>query len=202
MLSSHGSPSSVLVYLEIVIGNQMMKWLNEPPNWKVQNNTIEVTSTQNTDFWRKTSYGYIRDSGHFYYQQFKGDFVAEVKVSGKYQDLYDQAGLMVRLNEANWLKCGIELVEGMQQISAVVTRDYSDWSIVPMPNNPGSIWMRIIRKDSTIEIYYSLDGQQYTMLRMAYLTLAEMVDVGIMSASPEGEGFVSVFEEFNIQPCS
>lgn len=104
-----------------------MKWFNEPPKWNVQNNTIEVTSTQNTDFWRKTHYGYIRDSGHFYYQQFKGDFVAEVKVSGKYQDLYDQAGLMVRLNEANWLK------------------------------------------------------------------------VGIMSASPEGEGFVSVFEEFSIQ---
>ncbi len=73
-----------------------MKWLNEPPNWKIHNNKIEVTSTQNTDFWRKTHYGYIRDSGHFYYQQLTGDFVAEVKVSGKYQDLYDQAGLMVR----------------------------------------------------------------------------------------------------------
>ena len=33
---------------------------------------------------------------------------------------------MVRLDEANWLKCGIEFVEGVQQVSAVVTRDYSD----------------------------------------------------------------------------
>ncbi|MDJ0570060.1 MAG: DUF1349 domain-containing protein [Pleurocapsa sp. MO_192.B19] len=179
-----------------------MKWLNEPPKWNIQNNTIEITSTQNTDFWRKTSYGYIRDSGHFYYQQFKGDFVAEVKISGKYQDLYDQAGLMVRLDEANWLKCGIELVERMQQISAVVTRDYSDWSMVAIPDNPAAIWLRIIRKGSAIEIYYSLDRQQYTMLRMAYLTLAEAVDVGIMCASPEGKGFVTVFEEFSIQSCS
>ncbi len=108
---------------------------------------------------------------------------------------------MVRLDEANWLKCGIELVEGMQQISAVVTRDYSDWSIVPIPNNPASIWMRIIRKGSAIEKYYSLDRQQYTMLRMAYLTLAKAVDVGIMCASPKGEGFVTVFEEFSIQSC-
>ncbi len=178
-----------------------MKWLNEPPNWKIHNNKIEVTSTQNTDFWRKTHYGYIRDSGHFYYQQLTGDFVAEVKVRGKYQDLYDQAGLMVRLDEANWLKCGIELVEGMQQISAVVTRDYSDWSMVSIPDNPAAIWLRIIRKGSALEIYYSLDRQQYTMLRMAYLTLAEAVDVGIMCASPEGEGFVTVFEELSIQ-CS
>ncbi len=176
-----------------------MKWLNEPPNWNVENNTIEVTSTQNTDFWRKTCYGYIRDSGHFYYQKLTGDFVAEVKVSGKYQDLYDQAGLMVRLDEANWLKCGIELVEGMQQLSVVVTRDYSDWSMVSIPDNPAAIWMRITRKGSAIEIYYSLDRQQYTMLRMAYLTLAETVDVGIMCASPEGKGFVTVFKEFKVQ---
>ncbi len=40
------------------------------------------------------------------------------------------------------------------------------------------------------------------MLRMAYLTLAEELDVGIMCASPEGKGFVTVFEEFNIQSCS
>ena len=55
---------------------------------------------------------------------------------------------MVRLDEENWLKCGIELVEGVQQVSAVVTRDYSDWSIVPMPSNPTSIWLRIVHKGS------------------------------------------------------
>jgi regulation of enolase protein 1 (concanavalin A-like superfamily) len=175
-----------------------MQWLNEPSNWKIKDRIIEVTSTQNTDFWRKTHYGFIRDTGHFYYQQLTGNFIAEVKVSGKYQDLYDQAGLMVRLDENNWLKCGIELVERIQQMSAVVTRDYSDWSIVPMPHNPASIWLRVTRRDSAIEIYYSLDGQQYTLLRMAYLTLAATVDVGIMCASPEGKGFTTVFEQFKI----
>ncbi|MGL5939390.1 MAG: DUF1349 domain-containing protein [Waterburya sp.] len=180
-----------------------MKWLNEPSNWNAQNDTIEVTSTQDTDFWRTTHYGFIRDSGHFYYQQVSGDFVAEVKVSGQYQDLYDQAGLMVRLNEANWLKCGIELVEGIQQVSAVVTRDYSDWSIVPMLNNPVAIWIKIIRKGSAIEVHYSLDGKNYTMLRMAYLTLVEVLDVGIMCASPQGQGFLTTFEQYELlQPAS
>jgi regulation of enolase protein 1 (concanavalin A-like superfamily) len=61
-----------------------------------------------------------------FYQKIKGDFIVEVKVRGKYQELYDQAGIMVRLDEANWLKCGIEFFEGVQQVSAVVTRDYSD----------------------------------------------------------------------------
>ena len=172
-----------------------MKWLNEPDRWNIQGDRSTVTSEPNTDFWRKTHYDFIRDSGHFYYQQITGNFVAKVKVNGKYQDLYDQAGLMVRLNETVWLKCGIELVEGVQQISAVVTHDYSDWSIVPMPDNPTAICLRVTRKGSAIEIYYSLDGKEYTMLRMAYLTSAEAVDVGIMCASPEGKGFSTTFEQ-------
>jgi len=80
-----------------------MEWYNEPPLWNVQEKTIFVTSGSRTDFWRETHYGFIRDNGHFFYQEVKGDFKVEVKVSGEYRELYDQAGIMVRLDEANWL---------------------------------------------------------------------------------------------------
>ncbi len=124
--------------------------------------------------------------------------MVEVKVSGEYRDLYDQAGLMLRLDEANWLKCGIEFVEGVQQVSAVVTRDYSDWSVVPLPDNPASLWMRVHRRGTAVEVQYSLDGIQYTMLRLGYLTPIETVNVGVMCASPEGNGFSMKFEGFKI----
>ncbi|HCF26685.1 MAG TPA: DUF1349 domain-containing protein [Cyanobacteria bacterium UBA11049] len=176
-----------------------MEWYNEPPVWEIQDETITVTSGAKTDFWRQTHYGFIRDNGHFFYQPVQGDFIAEVKVSGEYQDLYDQAGIMVRLDEFNWMKCGIEFVEGVQQVSAVVTRDYSDWSIIPMPQNPTSLWLRVIRRDTAIVVQYSLDGRQHTMLRMAYLTSVKSVNVGVMCASPEGNGFAMKFEEFKIR---
>ena len=176
----------------------IMQWLNEPPSWQVKDSTIRVTSTQDTDFWRITHYGFIRDSGHFYYRQVTGDFVASVKVTGEYRDLYDQAGLMVRLDEENWLKCGIEFVAGVQQLSAVVTRDYSDWSIAPTLDNPTAIWLRVTCKNSAIEVHYSLDGGEYQLLRMTYLTESKTLDVGIMCASPEGKGFTTVFEQLKI----
>ncbi len=175
-----------------------MEWYNEPPVWNLQGDTVTITSGQKTDFWRETHYGFIRDNGHFFYQAIKGDFIAEVKVSGEYHQLYDQAGIMVRLDEANWLKCGIEFVNGVQQVSAVVTRDYSDWSVVPLPQNPASIWMRVTRRGIAIEVQYSFDGEQYTMLRLGYLTPVETVSVGIMCASPEGNGFPMTFEGFKI----
>lgn len=176
-----------------------MQWYNEPPVWEVKDEAIAVTSGAKTDFWRETHYGFIRDNGHFFYQQIQGDFIAEVKVTGQYHDLYDQAGLMVRSDELNWLKCGIEFVDGVQQISAVVTRNYSDWSVVPMPQNPSTTWIRVTRRGTAIEVEYSLNGTEYTMLRLAYLTPVETLNVGVMCASPEGNGFQMSFENFQIR---
>ena len=176
-----------------------LAWHNEPRSWAAEASTISVTTDAKTDFWRKTENGLIRDNGHFYHQQVTGDFVAEVKVSGVYTTLYDQAGLMVRVDEANWLKCGIEYVDGVQNVSVVVTRDYSDWSVVPFPQNPATIWIRVRRQGYAVEVSYSLDGADYTMTRMAYLPLGENVHVGLMCASPEGEGFPVLFEHLAIR---
>ncbi|BAY31123.1 hypothetical protein NIES2107_29770 [Nostoc carneum NIES-2107] len=175
-----------------------MKWHNEPPVWHQQGQTLTVTSGLNTDFWRKTHYGFIRDTGHFYYQEVTGNFRVDVKISGKYEVLYDQAGLMIREHNLTWLKSGIEFVEGVQYASAVVTRDYSDWSVVELPQNPISVWLRLERKGGTVEVKYSLDAEQYKMIRLAYLTEAEKLQVGPMCASPEREGFQVVFENFQI----
>jgi hypothetical protein len=119
-----------------------MHWFNEPPAWSAADDTLTVTAGAQTDLWRITHYGFIRDNAHGYLQPVSGDFTAEVQVSGQYAAQYDQAGLLVRLDERRWLKCGIEFVDGIQQISAVITREFSDWSVAPLPDNPPTIWMR------------------------------------------------------------
>ena len=175
-----------------------MEWYNEPPAWNVESDRITATSGAKTDFWRHTHYGFVRDNGHFFWQQIEGNFTVDVKISGEYRDLYDQAGIMLRLDESNWLKCGIEFFDGIQHLSAVVTRDYSDWSVVPLPQNPAHLWLRVTRQNTAIVVQYSLDGKKYTMLRTAYLTLVESISTGVMCASPEGNGFSVTFEGFKI----
>jgi regulation of enolase protein 1 (concanavalin A-like superfamily) len=176
-----------------------MDWYNEPPQWSVQERTIVVQAGATTDFWRLTHDGGLRDSGHFYFQRHTGDFQATVKVVGQYIALYDQAGLMIRIDEANWLKCGIEFVDGIQHISAVVTREYSDWSLIRPEQNPAALWLKLDRKGATVEVSYSLDGQTYHLFRQAYLSQVETVDVGVMCASPVGGGFAVTFEDFALQ---
>ena len=176
-----------------------MQWLHEAPHWTENDQTVTMHSAPKTDFWRVTHNDIVIDNGHFYCEPRTGDFQADVKINGKYTDLYDQAGLMVRVDEAHWVKCGVEFFDGAQHASVVVTREFSDWSVVPLQPAPNAFWLRVSRKGKTIEVHYSLDGTHYQLLRQAYLTTVETVDVGLMCASPIGNGFFVRFEEFKIQ---
>jgi regulation of enolase protein 1 (concanavalin A-like superfamily) len=176
-----------------------MEWLNEPARWSQEGDVLTITSGAQTDFWRKTHDGGIRDSGHFYFQPVQGDFVAGVKFAANYRALYDQAGMMVRADATTWLKCGVELFEGVQCASVVVTRDFSDWSVLPMPDAPPVFWLRVERHGSTFSVAYAMDGKTYTMLRQAYLTEAETLQVGVMVCAPTGDGLTATFEGFTIR---
>lgn len=175
-----------------------MDWYNEPPQWRVDGDTIEVTSASDSDFWRLTHYGFIRDSGHFYYTTVTTDLEAEVRVRGAYRDLYDQAGLMLRLDEQHWIKCGIELVEDVQQVSAVVTRSFSDWSVRPLATPPTELSLRLTRRGDTVEVFYGLDAAPQTLLRLAYLPPGTPAQVGVMCASPQGAGFSVRFDGLRV----
>lgn len=177
-----------------------MEWFNEPKQWQtLPDGAIEVTTDPGTDFWQKTHYGFQRDNGHFYFKQVEGDFQADVKISGGYRDLYDHAGIMIRIDAANWLKCGIEFVEGVQYVSAVYTREFSDWSVTPLSPAPSALYLRVSREKETFQVQYSLDGAAYSMLRLGYLAAGDAVMVGIMAGAPDGKGFPVRFEDFKVE---
>jgi regulation of enolase protein 1 (concanavalin A-like superfamily) len=175
-----------------------MKWLNEPTRWTRDKDTLCITPDPRTDFWRLTHCGEVNDNGHFYYQRVSGDFYAEVKLSGDYHELYDQSGLMARLDETCWIKCGIEYVEGIWHVSAVVTREWSDWSMILLPGRD-SVKIAIRRQGSSFEVYYATGNNDFIMYRQAFLTEAAALDVGLMAASPTGRGFVARFEGFMVK---
>lgn len=123
------------------------------------------------------------------------DFVLEVGIRGNYTDLYDQAGIMLRIDENHWIKTGIEFVDGVQNLSAVVTHDYSDWSIMPLPNPPKVLYLRVERRQEAIHIAYRDEASEYKLFRLTYLP-GDTMQVGIMCASPDGNSFEASFEGF------
>lgn len=176
----------------------VMKWFNTPTKWTGNAARLDFTVDPNTDYWQVTHYGFKRDNGPFYYQEMEGDFEATVKITGHYKELFHQAGLMIRIDEKNWIKTGIEYVNGVQNISAVVTREVSDWSVVPRHDSPEHVWLKLLRKGDYVEIKYSFDQKTYDMLRLAYFPPAVKVQIGVVAAAPGKESFPVTFEDFKV----
>ena len=81
------------------------------------------------------------------------------------------------------------LVTYINSFSTVVTNEHSNWSVIALEEKPTSLWVKAIRKADAVEIFYSLDNKNYKMSNVAYLPDNKPVMVGMMAASPDGEGF-------------
>lgn len=175
-----------------------MFWHNEPAVWKEQDGVISLTTAPGTDLWREPIDGGIRDSAHAYCDRTDGDFTAEVAVSGDYGHLYDQAGLIVRFDDDNWMKCGVEYMEGRQYASVVVTRGWSDWSIVEL-DDPPELRIRVELAHGTLKIFMAAGDEEFTLMRKTFFPGYTGVDVGIMAASPKGPGLSARFSGFSVR---
>lgn len=176
-----------------------LHWFNEPLEWKIiDTDSISMFVTPHTDYWRQTHYGFTVDDGPFYYADLGGEFEMKVNITGEYKNRFDQMGLMVRKNENTWIKAGVEYVNDKINISAVVTHTKSDWSMVELSHKPESLWLKVVRRLDAVKLYYSFDGENYILFRLAYFPNNTPVMAGITAASPDGNGFNAIFKAFEI----
>ena len=177
-----------------------MTWANPPPQSRIDGDTLTLTTGDRTDFWRKTHYGFIRDTGHFLHHPVSGDFTAEVTISARYEALYDQAGLMLRLDETRWVKAGIEYTDGQAFFSTVITNDRSDWSIVALPFPADRLRLRLTRHSDAVRVQVQRPDGSWLMTRLGYLEAGPAL-IGVMACSPERAGFTAQFHDYTCGPA-
>ena len=178
---------------------EKMHWYNEPERWEIKDKSLIMQVTPKSDYWRISHYGFTVDDAPFYYANYGGEFEAKVKLTGSYKARFDQMGLMVRTDHKNYIKAGVEYVDGKFNVSTVVTHEKSDWSVTTLEKVPPFIWIKVVRRLDAIEIFYSLDDRTYIMTRNAPLQDNAPVMVGLMAACPDGDGFQAKFENFSIK---
>jgi uncharacterized protein len=175
-------------------------WLNEPRDWHLEAGILTVTTERETDFWRETHYGFTRDSGHFFRCVAQGDFTAELRVRARYEELYDQAGIMVRIDEAHWVKAGIEMSDGMALLSSVLTLGKSDWAVGRYGDDPADFRMRATVAEGVLKLQVSADGLRWHLSRLSPFPKADSYHVGPMCCTPERSGLKISFSDFRVGP--
>ena len=173
-------------------------WLNEPKVWSLKDGVLDVTTDAGTDFWRETHYGFTHDNGHLFGVPAGNAFTAELRVRGDYRALYDQAGIMVRLDERRWVKAGIELSDGRAMLSSVLTDGRSDWATGTYEDDPRDFRIRATVADGVLRLQVSADGRLWPLTRLAPFPVAETYRVGPMCCSPTRAGLKVHFSEFQL----
>lgn len=184
-----------------ILGRTDGKWLNEPGSWATDDHgSLVITTDAQTDFWRSTHYGFVRDSGHFLGFSAPDAFTAQVRIQGTFEQLYDQAGLMVRVDETRWVKAGIELSDGRAMLSSVLTAGLSDWSTGPYEGDSRDFWMRATVASGVLRLQVSQDGKVWPLVRLAPFPAASFYWVGPMACTPQRSGLQVRFSDFHLGP--
>jgi regulation of enolase protein 1 (concanavalin A-like superfamily) len=68
-----------------------------------------------------------------------------------------------------------------------------------MHTNVSYVWIKAVRRLDAVEIFYSFNDKEYVMMRNAWLQDNTPVHVGLMAASPDGNGFNATFEHFKVK---
>lgn len=177
-----------------------MTWLNEPQEWSVRDGVLRAVTRLRTDFWRETFYGWTTDNGHFFHRPVTGDFTAEAVVSAAHTTRFDQAGMMLRADERNWLKTGLEVTSGAVQLSTVYTRGRSDVSMTPLAGSPREVTLRLSRFGAAVTVHHRTGDGPWHLVRLGHLDLPDTVAVGVMCCSPERAGLEATFRDVRIGP--
>ena len=205
-MSNASTPGSELPEIRFPGAPGTTAWLNPPKRLTLrQDGTMQVTTSQETDFWQRTHYGFQADNGHFLHTPVTGDFTFTCRVVYEPTSQYEQAGLMARYDANSWIKASVEAeTNGPFRLGAVVTRDgYSDWSTQSTPPGRVERWFRIDRAANDFTVLTHDGTRGWEQLRIAHLappstTDASPIAVGVYCASPKSGDLLVQFSEIRL----
>jgi len=175
------------------------EWLAPPASVQEQGPNLRVVARSGSDLWRKTSYGFVHDDAHALLAPLQDAAAVEVGFRAELADLYDQAGLLLRVDAETWIKAGVERTDGAWHVGAVVTRGVSDWSLAPVPQWEGQeVTVRASRSGDAVTVRARAEQEPWRLVRLAPLPEGVPVLAGPMCCSPQGAGATVVFTRYAV----
>ena len=180
--------------MELAAFSSTAHWTNPPLSAAVDGDGMLVAAREGSDAWRRTSYGFVHDSEHALLAPFGSEESLEVSFVLDFSEQFDQAGVFLRTSASTWIKAGVEISDGVAQVSAVVTREVSDWSVAPVPQWLGhTVTVRASRSGDAVTIRARVEDEPFRLVRVAPLDLGAEVEAGLFCCAPTRAGLEVTF---------
>ena len=179
-------------------------WTREPVSSTVDDSgALVVEAAEGSDWWRDTAYGFRHENGHALLAPWAPNTAVEVTFALEdFDGNFDQAGLAVFVDDAHWIKAGIEHSDGHQQLGAVVTVGSSDWSTGAVDHWEGTaVTVRASRfEDAVVIRARSAADPEWRLVRVARFP-HESARIGPMLCAPTRSGLRVRFLDWRITPA-
>lgn len=180
------------------------KWLNES-RATVNENEITIYAPGGKDWFCNPVpnadgvYDAPVSEAPVFYTEVTGDFIFSAKVTPHHKSVYDACALMVIGHEKLWAKLAFEASDfGTNAVVCVVTNKFSD-DCNGCDLTQDSVWLKLVRAGDVFSAHYSLDGENYHMVRLFRLPTSKTVKVGIAAQCPLGSGGDRTFSEIHLE---
>ncbi|WP_203568527.1 DUF1349 domain-containing protein [Aestuariimicrobium ganziense] len=166
------------------------RWTHEPVSAEVDlDGSLLVTAVEESDAWRTTSYGFVHDSEHGLVAPLAVGESMEVVFEADFSEEFDQAGIFVVADSNRWVKAGVEFADGALQVGSVVTHEFSDWSVAPVPTWLGHrVRVRVSRGPDSLTVRAARDGDALHLVRLAHWPGEYETSAGPLVAAPSRAG--------------
>ena len=182
-----------------------LEWTNEPKQYFISEDKIEIITENKTDLWQRTYYKFRNDNAPVLQMLInEKEFSFTVKVEYNSKHTFDQAGIALYLDSENWLKASVEYGdENNAFLGAVVTNNgYSDWSTTRISSKIDTMWFRLSRRDNDFCLESSEDGNIFEQIRICHMfNVSDEIKFGIYACSPENGAFKATFTNFELTEC-
>ena len=180
------------------------QWLNESRMISA-NGEVAIVAPAETDWFNNPipdaqgQYSAPVANAPFYYTEVEGDFVFSAKVRPHHRYVYDACALMVIEDEFTWAKAAFEKSDFGTTAAVCVATDRISDDANGCDITRESVWLKICRVGDVFSVLYSLDGQEYHMVRLFHLPVKKSVKVGLEAQSPAGQGGLRFFSDICLE---
>lgn len=172
--------------------------INNPVSYQCKDNNLTIEAGRNTNLFNDMCSDYRCANFPFYHTLIDGDFVIRCKIIPEHKAIYDLGCIVVFENADKWIKFAFENADsGYPAMVSVITNGVSDDSNGEKMDNK-EVWMQVIRKGNNFALHYSIDKENWKLVRIFKLDMNEQVKVGLSAQSPIGDGCSIRFEGIEI----
>lgn len=176
-------------------------WTTDPVDARLVGEHLAVTAREASDAWRHTSYNFVHDTEHALVAPLGLEGAVEVGFTLNFDRQFDQAGVFLRVDETEWIKAGVEIVEGVAHVGAVVTHGTSDWSMAPVPEwFSRNVTIRLSRHTDAVTIRARVEEEPWRLVRVANLGRSAVAQAGLYCCSPSRAGLTVTFTTYGVGP--